>query len=388
MIDFSNTQRAFAYRSNFELKKANFLFQMVKYPFLVNAITKIAFVAKKIYFPIHLFIKPMMFSHFCGGENLNNALKTSKKLQNYHVKSILDFAVEGLSDDKAVDNIVKEISNSIEEASENSAIAFSVFKPTALASAAFLERLNNSQNLSELEIESKNKFEKRFDFLCELAYKKDVRILIDAEEVCYQDYIDALCERAMMKYNSKKTIVYTTLQMYRNDRLEYLNQLILKSKESNFYLGVKLVRGAYMEKERELANINGITSPIHNTKFETDNAFNAAIKLIFENITSSSLFVGTHNEESVQLTVDLMSKYGLKSNDERIFMAQLFGMSDHITFNLASEGYNSAKYLPYGPVKVTIPYLLRRAQENTSVAGQTTRELELVKTEIRRRKKK
>lgn len=387
MIDFLNTQTAFAYRSNFELKKAKFLFQMVKHSFLVYAITKITFLARRIHFPIHLFIKPIMFSHFCGGKDLSEALKTVEKLENKGVKSILDFAIEGLSDDNAVDTVIKEINKTIEEVATSSAIVFSVFKPTALASASILERINNTNNLTEVEKEAKNKFEIRFNSLCEFAYKKEVRLLIDAEEVCYQDYIDALCEEAMMKYNKNSTIIFTTLQMYRNDRLEYLNQLIKKSKESNFYLGVKLVRGAYMEKERTLAEVNEVASPIHNTKLETDNAYNSAIKLIFENISHCSLFLGTHNEESIQLTANLMQEHGLKPDDSRIFLAQLFGMSDNITFNAASMGYNAAKYVPYGPVKVSIPYLLRRAQENTSVSGQTTRELELVKSELRRRKK-
>lgn len=387
MIDFFNTNIAFSYRSNIALKKALFLFQAVKYPFWVKLITKITFFAQGLKFPIHYFIKPFMFSHFCGGENLIEALKTAKILEKFKVYSILDFAVEGLTDDKSVNNVVLEIRQTIEVASNNPAIAFSVFKPTALASASILERINNTKDLTEVEKEEKNKFEMRFNSLCEFAYKNEVKLLIDAEEVCYQDYIDALCEEAMMKYNKNSTIIYTTLQMYRNDRLEYLNQLIRKAKELNFYLGVKLVRGAYMEKERALAVENGVASPIHNTKSETDNAYNSAIKLIFENISHSSLFVGTHNEESIQLTVNLMQEFGLKPDDSRIFLAQLFGMSDQITFNAASMGYNVAKYVPYGPVKVTIPYLLRRAQENTSVAGQTTRELELVKKEIRRRKK-
>lgn len=387
MIDFSNTKIAFSYRSDFALKKAQFLFLTIKSTILVKLMTKFSLFALKLHFPIQYLLKPIMFRQFCGGVNRTEAIETVHTLGQYKVFSVLDFAVEGLTDENSVNKVIDEIYQTIEETSKNPNIAFSVFKPSALASTVVLEKIANNDNLLENDIKAKEKFEMRFDSLCAYAYKNDVPILIDAEEICYQNYIDDLCEKAMAKYNTNKTIVFTTLQMYRNDRLAYLNQLIQKSKELNFYLGVKLVRGAYMEKERALAELHGLPSPIYNSKSETDHAYNSAIKMIFENINHCSLFVGTHNEESIQFTVNLMKEKGIKPEESRIFLSQLYGMSDHITFNAASMGYNVAKYIPYGPVKVTIPYLLRRAQENTSVSGQTSRELNLVRTELKRRKK-
>ncbi len=386
MIDFSNTKIAFAYRSTKALKKAFFLFKMVKYPFLVKVITKFTLSALKIHFPVHYFIKPFMFSHFCGGTNLQEAIKTASIIKNFKVYSILDFAAEGLSNEASANAVVDEISVAISIASKNHDIAFSAFKPTALISIDILEKICQIDTLSEEEQKAKLNFEGRFNKLCETAHKNKVRLLIDAEDFVFQNYIDELCEQAMEKYNKEEVLIYTTLQMYRTDRLEYLQKIIQQAKERKYYLGVKLVRGAYMEKERILAAQNGYDSPIYNTKDETDNAYDSAIRLMFENMEHCAVFVGTHNEKSVQLTIDIMEKDSIPNNDTRVFVSQLYGMSDQITFNVADNGYNTAKYIPYGSVKVAIPYLLRRAQENTSVSGQTSRELELVKEELKRRK--
>lgn len=388
MIDFSNTENAFEYKNNSELKKAFWLFKMVEKPFMSKFLTSISLFLMKFHFPVHWFIKPLMFSHFCGGANRNEALKTVQHLSNYNVFSVLDFAVEGLKNDDETEKVVDEIMKTIDMAAENPNIAFAVFKPTALAPAEVLERINNSITLTLEESQLKDKFEIRFNNLCDYAAQKSVRILIDAEEFCYQDYVDHLCELAMQKHNKSEVYVYTTLQMYRTDRLDYLKKLIAKAEIEDFKIGIKFVRGAYLEKERDLAAENSYKSPVFNQKSETDEAYDSAVALAFENIHKMSLFLGTHNQKSIEKAMETIQNLNLEPSDNRVFFAQLYGMSDNLSFNLAKNNYKVAKYLPYGPVKVTIPYLLRRAQENTAVAGQTSRELQLIENEIKRRKAK
>jgi proline dehydrogenase len=388
MIDFSNTENAFEYKSNSDLKRAFLLFKMVEKPFISKFLTSVSLFLMKFHFPVHWFIKPLMFSHFCGGANRNEALKTVQHLSNYNVFSVLDFAVEGLKNDNETEKVVDEIKRTIDLAAENPNIAFAVFKPTALAPAEMLEKINNSITLTIEEFQLKEKFENRFNGLCDYAAQKSVRILIDAEEFCYQDYVDHLCGLAMLKHNKSNVYVYTTLQMYRTDRLDYLKKLISEAKSKDFKIGVKFVRGAYLEKERNLAAKNGYNSPVFEVKSETDNAYDAAVALAFENIDRVFLFLGTHNQMSIEKAMETMKKLNLNHSDKRVFFAQLYGMSDNLSFNLSKNKYNVAKYLPYGPVKVTIPYLLRRAQENTAVAGQTSRELQFIENEMKRRKAK
>ncbi len=388
MIDFSNTENAFEYKSNSDLKRAFLLFKMVEKPFISKFLTSISLFLMKFHFPVHWFIKPLMFSHFCGGTNRGEAVKTVQHLSNYNVFSVLDFAVEGLKNDNETEKVVDEIKKTIDMAAENPSIAFAVFKPTALAPAEVLEKINNSITLTPKESQLKGKFEYRFNSLCDYAAQKSVRILIDAEEFCYQDYVDHLCELAMQKHNKSNVYVYTTLQMYRTDRLDYLKKLISEAESKDFKIGVKFVRGAYLEKERSLAAFNGYNSPVFDIKAETDDAYDAAIRLAFDNIKSVSLFLGTHNQNSIENAIELMESRNLDNSDKRVFFAQLYGMSDNLSFNLSKNKYNVAKYLPYGPVKVSIPYLLRRAQENTAVAGQTSRELQFIENEMKRRKAK
>ena len=189
----------------------------------------------------------------------------------------------------------------------------------------------------------------------------------------------------MQVYNKDKVIIFNTLQAYRWDRYKYLINLHKNSKIIGFKIGIKLVRGAYMEKERTRAQIKGYKSPICHTKVETDKNFNKCLIYIINNLNDINLFLGTHNEASILKAVKLLNSNGVKNNNMKIWFGQLYGMSDHISFNLAENDFNVSKYLPYGPVKDVMPYLIRRAEENTSVSGHTNRELELIKKEKNRR---
>lgn len=386
MIDFSNTEIAFLYKKNSELKKAFMLFKLIEKPFISNFLTSVSLFFMRIHFPIHWLIKPIMFSHFCGGKNIPEAIETVEHLAKFKVFSILDFAAEGQKDESKTEKIVEELKKTIDWAAKNQNIAFAAFKPTALAPADMLETINNSKSLSANENNLKNRFENRFNALCDYAAEKSVRLLIDAEEFRYQEYIDRLSEAAMQKHNRDEIYIFTTVQMYRTDRLDYLKNLIAEARSKGYKLGVKFVRGAYLEQERELAIKKCYSSPVFETKQQTDDAFDGAVKFTLDNIDIASSFIGTHNQISIEKAVERMKALNLKNFDNNVFFSQLYGMSDNLSFNLSKEGYNVAKYLPYGPVKVTIPYLMRRAQENTAMAGQTSRELQMVVQEMKRRK--
>lgn len=386
MIDFSNTEIAFSYKKTRELRKACALFRLIEKSFISGFLTRMSLFLMRIHFPIHWFIKPLMFSHFCGGKNTTEALETVEHLAKFKVFSILDFAAEGLTKDSQTDKTVEELKKTIDLAAQNQNIAFAAFKPTALAPADMLETINSSMSLSSNENDLKNRFESQFIDLCDYAAQKSVRLLIDAEEFRYQEYIDHLSELAMQKHNTDEVFIFTTVQMYRTDRLDYLKKLTAEAHEKGYKLGIKFVRGAYLEQERELAHEKGYPSPVFETKQQTDDAFDAAVRFTLENINISSCFIGTHNQVSIEKAVERMKILNLINFDNRVFFSQLYGMSDNLSFNLSKEGYNVAKYLPYGPVKVTIPYLMRRAQENTAMAGQTSRELQMVVQEMKRRK--
>ena len=385
-MELTNTKNAFEYKSDKELKKALRLFKLVKNKHVSDFFAGLTLIAMKFRIPVAWLIKPIMFDHFCGGENSEEAIETANNLWKYNVSSILDFAVEGQVDGKIVEQTIEEIKNTISLASKTDSLTFAAFKPTALASHEKLHHLATSPNLTEKEKAEKEKYEERFFSICEFAAQNEVKLLVDAEEFVYQFYVDELVEKAMKKLNKNKPLIYTTLQMYRHDRLDYLEGLIEDARQNNYYLGVKFVRGAYLEKERILAFKENRQSPIYETKQGNDDAFDKGVEMVFENIDICGIFVGTHNEDSVIKSINLAKKYNVDKNDDRFFVSQLYGMSDHISFNVAKEGYNVAKYLPYGPVKVAIPYLLRRAQENSAMAGQTGRELKFVKLEWERRK--
>lgn len=386
MIDFENTEIAFRIRSNWELRKAKLLFATVKNPMLVKVLNEITSFALRIGFPVAWLVKPTLYVQFVGGEHLSDCDRTAQKLASYGVNSILDYSVEGKEEDESIEACFKEIQKGIEFGANRGYVAFAVFKPTGITHAHMLEKVSSANPLSDIEQREYELFVGRVDTLCALAAQVGLPILIDAEDYCYQRAIDDVAEAMMKRYNTEKVIVYNTLQMYRTDRLDYLRYLHAKAKTDEFKIGVKFVRGAYMEKERQRAVQLGYPSPINPTKEVTDQMYDEAIIYAMKNIKDFAVFVGTHNEDSIRLLVELIYKYGLDGNDPRIWVSQLYGMSDNLSFNLAHAGLNVAKYLPYGPVKEVLPYLIRRAAENTAVAGQTSRELNLINTEIKRRK--
>jgi proline dehydrogenase len=386
-LKFDNTEIAFKSKTSYDLKSAKVLFNMMSSNSMVKFGRWFTNIAFSIHLPVKGIIKKTIFKQFCGGESIKECEKIIATLNKYGVGTILDYSVEGKEGDDDLDSTVLEIIATIKKAGSSMAIPFSVFKPTGIAQFSILEKANEGiNNLNEKELEAYNKIAERFDTICKAAYELDVPLFIDAEDSWIQKTIDRLCENMMGKYNTEKVVIYTTLQFYRWDRLDYLKDLHKKAKENNCKIGVKLVRGAYMEKERERANDMGYKDPIQPTKEATDNDYDLALKYCVENLEDISICAGTHNEDSSQFLADLMRKIGVDKTDKRIYFAQLLGMSDHISFNLSSEKYNVAKYVPYGPVNEVLPYLIRRAEENTSVAGQTSRELSLIQKEIRRRR--
>lgn len=385
-LSFDNTEIAFQLKSDKELKKAHLLFRFFGFKWLIALGPMLTNIAFKLRLPIKGLIKNTIFAQFCGGENISECRTTSEQLWSCKVSTILDYSVEGAEEEAVFDATAKEIIQTIDEAAALPHISFSVFKTTGIARFALLEKLNRKQALTPDEVAEKQRFENRFDAICGHAHKKGVRIFVDAEESWVQDIIDRMTTDAMHKYNKEAAIVYNTLQMYRHDRIAFLNKSIAEAAEHNFYTGFKLVRGAYMEKERKRAEEKNYPSPIQPDKEATDNDYNKALEICMQHIERVSICAGTHNENSSMYLTQLMEQKGLKHNDERVYYSQLLGMSDHISFNLANAGYNVAKYVPYGPVRAVLPYLTRRAQENTSVAGQAGRELRLIEKELKHRK--
>jgi proline dehydrogenase len=338
-----------------------------------------------LYFPIPI-IRATIFKHFCGGENIEETAATTKRLAELNVKTILDYSVEGEQHESVFDANINEMQKSIEKAATNTNIPFAVFKPTGFGRFELLEKVNAKKQLSIQEKEEFERFTNRVDTLCQAAFKANVPVFIDAEETWIQNPVDELALEMMRKYNKEKAIVYNTAQLYRWDRIAYIKTLIATAKNEGFKVGLKLVRGAYIEKERERAEKMGYPDPMQKTKADTDRDYNLAQKICIENIETVSFCSGTHNEESALYLSQLMKEHHVSKNDSRIYFAQLLGMSDHISNNLAKADYNVAKYVPYGPVKDVTPYLIRRAEENTSIAGQTSRELQLIKKELERRR--
>ncbi|MFW5760664.1 MAG: proline dehydrogenase family protein [Cyclobacteriaceae bacterium] len=385
-FDFNNTEIAFRAKTDQELNKAFILFASINNNFLSSLGTKSAKLALKLNLPIKNLIKNTVFQQFCGGENIDECRRTIEKLAKYGIKAILDYAVEGAETEESYDQTTEEIIRTIHKAKESPNIPFSVFKPTGLGSKVILEKIQLNQKLSDEEKQSFERIRQRFDKVCSTAFQLDVCIMIDSEDSWYQDPIDDLVYEMMVKYNKQKPIVYNTYQMYRKKMLENLKKAFLMAARENIFLGAKLVRGAYMEKERERADKMGYEDPILPDKQATDNAYDVALKFCIDNKQRIALVSGSHNEYSNYYLTVLMDKYGINKNDTNVFFAQLYGMSDHISFNLAEAGFNVVKYVPYGPIKEVMPYLFRRAEENTAIAGQSSRESLLIKREIRRRK--
>ncbi len=342
--------------------------------------------AIKTHLPIKGIIKKTIFKQFCGGETINECDPTIQTLGKFGVGTILDYSVEGKTTVEDFDYTVKEIVATIEKAKGNPMIPFAVFKVTGISRFGILEKANDlSTPLSDAEQKEFQEVQHRVDIICKKGFENNVPVFIDAEETWIQESIDRIAVEMMKKYNKEKAIVFNTAQMYRHDRYDYLVKEIEVARQGNYHLGIKLVRGAYMEKERKRAEEKGYPSPIQPDKAASDRDFNKALELIVDNIDVMALCAGTHNEESSLYLTQLIEKKGLKKDDNRLFFAQLLGMSDHISYNLAHDSYKVAKYVPYGPIKEVLPYLLRRADENTSVAGQTSRELSLLIRERKRR---
>jgi proline dehydrogenase len=383
---FENTATAFALKSDSDLERAYFLFKMISSQPLVRIGTAATNFALKANLPVEGLIRSTVFDHFCGGVNEEDCLPVIDKLFTKGVSSVLDYSVEGKETEVQFDNAVKKILKIIEFCDERQAMPIVVFKPTGFGRFYLYQKKTERQAFTVQEQVEWERIEQRFKAVCELAKAKDVEVLIDGEESWMQDAADELCEKMMRIYNTEKPIVYNTLQCYRWDRLDYLKDLHNRALQNGFKVGMKIVRGAYMEKERLRAEEKGYKSPICETKLATDNNFNAALSYILNHINDIAVFIGTHNEESNYLAMELMESRGIDKTHNNVWFGQLYGMSDHISFNLAKEGYNVAKYIPFGPVKDVMPYLIRRAEENTSVAGQTSRELSLLKAEKLRRK--
>lgn len=389
-IDFSDTETAFKNQSKSQLNLNYYIFMSMNQNGLVNIGTFFIKWFLKLGLPIKFIIKKTIFQLFCGGEDIQDCEKTIDKLNRYKVGTILDYSVEGEDDEKSFDETKAELMKTIEMAHQNpDKIPFSVFKVTGIGSRDLLAEVQEDgvDCLSPEKRSSYQRLVKRFQTLCKSASDKGVRLFIDAEETWIQDVIDELALEEMKKYNtSAKTIIYNTYQMYRTASYGILESHILAAKTEGFTVGAKLVRGAYMEKERKRAEEKGYADPINPDKNATDTEYNKAVKLSIENVEYISICLGTHNEDSCNLAVGLLAENGIDSHDSRVYFAQLLGMSDNISFNLANAGYNVAKYVPYGPIEAVMPYLIRRAAENSSIAGQSSREYLLIKKERERRK--
>jgi len=383
---FEDTATAFSLKTDSELERAYFLFKMIANEPLVRIGTAMTNFAIKAKLPVEGLIRATVFDHFCGGVNEMDCMPVVDKMWSKEVCSVLDYSVEGEDSEDPLDDTLEKVLNVLDFVKEKDAIPFAVFKPTGYGRFALFEKLSAGRLLNEAEQEEWARVVNRFDKTCKKAYNLDVALLIDAEESWMQSAADELVEQMMRKYNKKKAVVFNTLQMYRWDRMDYLKKLSERAKANGFKIGMKVVRGAYMEKENDRAKEKGNMTPICASKKETDANYDAAIDYMINNLDDMSLFAGTHNEESSYDLIKMMQANNIANNDPRVWFGQLYGMSDHISFNLANKGYNVAKYLPFGPVRDVMPYLIRRAEENTSVAGQTTRELSLLKKERKRRK--
>lgn len=384
--NFENTAIAFDLKSDSELERAYFLFKMIANEPLVRIGTAVTNFAIKAHLPVEGLVRATVFDHFCGGINENDCLPLIDKLYQKKVHTILDYSVEGKAEEEQFNFAMNKALEVLDFVKEKSALPYAVFKPTAFGRIALFEKVGNNETLNLEETDEWGRVLDRYDTVCKKAFDLDVLLLIDAEESWMQDAADEIALDMMRKYNRTKALVYNTLQMYRWDRMEYLEKVHEIAQAENFKLGFKVVRGAYMEKENDLADTKGLKSPICESKAATDSNFNAAVTYIVDRLDRIALYMGTHNEESCYHLVKLLKNKEVKADDQRIWLGQLYGMSDHITYNMAAAGYNASKYMPYGPVRDVMPYLIRRAEENTSVAGQTTRELDLLKKERKRRK--
>lgn len=387
MLDFNNTEIAFSAKSQSELKNAYLLFNTIKYPWLAKCASVASNVALRLHIPLAWAVKPTLYKQFVGGETLQDCTKAIEHLRKFSVRSTLDFSAEGEQTREGIKATFEETMRSIDFAKGNDNLAYAVFKPSTITTDELLAKASEKrEELTIQEVKAFREFKERFMAFCQRAYENDVRLIVDAEDYCFQDALDELTDEAMRKFNKKRAIVFATLQMYRHDRMPYLRRILDDAVEKNYIAGVKFVRGAYMEAERARAAALGYPDPICKDKKATDENYDTAVRFAMDHLDRFEIFMGTHNEESNYKLAKWMDEKGIKRNDSRIFFAQLLGMSDNISFNLANEGYNVTKYVPYAPVRDVLPYLIRRAEENTSVAGQTSRELKMLQQELNRRK--
>ena len=385
-VSFEDTAIAFQHKSDQELLLAYLIYGLTKNPYLVRFLSQAAKLTLSMGLPIKPLIKATVFKLFCGGEKREEYSKVIAKLGKAGIGTILDYSVEGTEDEDSFDGTKIELLNIIEQSKSNPNIPCTCMKMTAIGSFEIFEKITANIVLSKDEQRAWDKVKNRLDEICKASYRAGKPIYIDAEESWIQAAIDQLAEEMMSNYNTHKAIVFTTIQLYRWDRIDYFVRLIEQSRSGSYRLGIKIVRGAYLEKERERARLIGYQSPINSSKVDTDKEYNKAIELFINNIDVVEICVGTHNETSCRLLVKLMAENKLANDHPHIYFSQLYGMSDNISFNLANAGYNVSKYLPFGPVESTLPYLARRAEENTAIAGQMSKELEIISKERRRRK--
>ncbi len=343
--------------------------------------------AINLHLPVKFMIKPTIFNHFCGGETIQESEHAIQELAKYHIGTILDYSVEGEGDEKSFDATLRELLLTVEKARGDKRIPFSVFKVTGLVDINLLEKVQARKELNAAERGAFERGRDRVNTICQRCHKAGVRVFIDAEESWIQETIDNLTYEMMALYNKETAIVYNTYQLYRHDRLDVIKRDYEEAVKQGYYLGCKLVRGAYMEKERKRATAEGRPSPINPTKETSDELFDEGLRFCIRHLDRIYFCAGTHNEASCYKLMQLMGDNFIEPNDERVYFAQLYGMSDNLSYNLAHNGYNVAKYVPYGPVEKVMPYLLRRANENTAVSGQSSREFSLIKKEMDRRKR-
>ena len=385
-LSFENTEIAFRHSSNNALKRAYWLFKIINVNFLVKIGPPITNFAINIGLPVKGLIKATIFNHFCGGETIAECGNTIKNLANGGVGTILDYSIEGEDDEQVFDHTRDEIIRTIERASGDKAVPITVFKVTGVGRFSLLEKLDAAQELTADEQKEWEKVQQRVLDICDKAFKLSIPVMVDAEETWIQKTIDLLALCMMNRFNKEKAIVYNTYQMYRHDKLQSIKDDYQQAVDEGFILGAKIVRGAYMEKERRRAVELGYPSPIQPNKEAADEDYNAALVFCVDHIDRIAFVAGTHNEQSCQLLAELLSDKDIDPKNPHVYFSQLLGMSDNLSFNLANANYNVAKYVPYGPIKAVLPYLFRRAQENTAIAGQMSRELSLIVKETRRRR--
>ncbi|MBR9855719.1 MAG: proline dehydrogenase [Algicola sp.] len=388
ILNFNNTEFAFSTKSNVELKKAKFLFGILRYGPLTKLGKPILELAFNMRLPVQGLLRQTIFSQFCGGENLLDCKSEIDKLYaKGKVMSILDYSVEGIESETSFDNTLDTLLKVCQFSESQEQIPFLVFKPTGIGRLDIFRKISEDAALSISESEEWGRIRKRFETICEAVSKTDsLKIMVDAEESWSHIAVDRLTEEMMIKYNKSRTVVFTTVQLYLDHKLNYLKTLKGLGDKNHVKVGVKLVRGAYMEKERNRALRMGYKSPVCQDKATTDKNFNDGLDYVLENLDFFDLFLGTHNEFSCEQLVHKLTAHNITSTDDRVWFGQLFGMSDNISFNLAKAGYNVVKYVPFGPIKDVLPYLIRRAEENSSVGSQSSREIELIKSELLRRK--